>query len=230
MQSENTKLAEYEEEQIDGEFGLVEVVTPKLAYLISEIPYEIVSSPESELIDNGRIDQTDWKLRIKFWHEFRTISDPNLRGTRVPKMKLTNIFGDVCDKTVWSNRVANPYKLSFIIRPINDFEEETELVLQIAAKRLWDIITMDITGKDGKVDAKRGQLLLNAITLAADRARGLAIIRSQSLNLNVNGDNKDLSKSQNQISDIKELDHKIKELTARLNGSSSPSIEGEIIG
>jgi len=211
------------------EFGLVEIVTPKLAYLIKEMSDDILMMSEQDLINAGNINEIDWKLRIKFWHEFRTITDPNLRGTRVPKMKLTNIYGGICEAITWNYKIEDPYKLAFIIRPINDFEEETEIILQLGAKRLWEIMTMDITGKDGKVDAKRGQLLLQAITLAADRARGLAIMRSQSINVNLDKKDSQSIGAINKISDVKELDSKIKELTLKLGSHQADVIDTEAI-
>jgi len=205
------------------------MVTPKLAYLIKNLPEGIATLSEEELITTGTINDIDWKLRIRFWQEFRIITDPHLRGSRVPKMKLTNIYKGVCESITWAYKIENPYKLAFIIRPINDFEEETELVLALAGKRLWQLISMDITGKDGKVDAKRGALLLSAIGLAADRARGLAIMRSQSINVNLDKKDPQAIESINKISDVKELDSKIKELTLKLESHQADVIDAEAI-
>lgn len=212
----------------DGEFRLEDVVPPKVADNIRNLPIETVSLSESDLIQNGDIADVDWKLRVKFWQEFRTITNPQARGSRVPKLKLTNIYKGVCTAASWSRRIANPFKLAFIIRPINDFEEENEISLQIAASRLYELVTMDITGKDGKVDVRRGELLLKTISMVADRARGLAVIRSQSVNVNVDKKVK-AGSEQVQISDINELDKKIAELSSKLGNSSQAILEGEVV-
>jgi hypothetical protein len=211
------------------EFTLSDILTPKLSLVIKELPKDIVELSDQELIIAGKINDLDWKIRIKFWQEFRTIMDPNTRGSRVPKIKITNVINGLCEHTTFSEKLANPYKAAFFFRPMSDFEEEAEMVLQLAGKRLWEIISMDITGKDGKVDPRRAMVLLAGINTAADRSRGLALMRTQSVNVNIDKKSTETTQAIANISDPYQLDKKIKELEAKLGSSKSLIIEGETI-
>jgi hypothetical protein len=212
------------------EFGLEDILTPKTATILRELPEDVLAMSEEELILAGKVNELDWKIRIRFWQEFRTIMDPRARGTRVPKMKMTNIYEGLCDALTFSKKFDNVYKAAFFFRPMSDFEEETEMVLQLGAKRLWEIMTMDIMGKNGKVDAKLASVLLSAIGLAADRSRGLALMRTQSLNVNIDKKSSEATLSAvSSISDPFMLDKKIKELEAKL-GKNTLVIEGETVG
>jgi hypothetical protein len=210
------------------EFGLTDILTPKMARIVSEIPEDALAMSEQELIQAGSINELDWKLRIKFWQEFRKVMDPQIRGNRVPKINVTNVHSGICEHTTLSKKLTCPYKAAFIFRPISDFEEETEMVLQLGAKRLWEIMTMDISGKDGKVDPRRAGILLSAIGLAADRSRGLAVMRSQSVNVNLSKEDSEGKKIINQMSDPDLLEKRIKELESQL-GNNVVYLEGETI-
>lgn len=195
-------------------FDIRTILPLSLAKAIDNIPPNLAEMDEPALVEAVKPTQTDWKLRIRLWQEFRKVTQ-EIKGVQIRKIR-----GDVvCQNIVAYNQfiriVGNPNKAAFILRPIEDFEKETEFMLQIASSRLYEILTMNIVNpKTGLVNNRLGDLLLRAVGMVADRARGLAVARSQTVNVNVNKDEKALHVG----TTTKDLQLRIKEVEAQLAG------------
>lgn len=194
---------------------------PKIANAFETIPPYMAAMDEDDLRVEAKPNETDWKLRIRLWQEYRASCDA-IKGAYFPKVRADLVCQSICSFTHFCRILDKPHKAAFILRPMQDFEQETELLLQISTQRLYQLVNMDfMNDKTGKVDPKLAGVFLQARRMIEDRARGLAIARTQAINYNLNQD----STPKEQSTNPQDLDDRIRELEGKLKGT----IEGEII-
>lgn len=203
---------------IPASFDPTELVQEKLSKTILHLPESYLSCSENELREIVKPNPTDWKMRIRFWGLYEDVTK---RSTRNIKIQGTRIHAGIISAPYFEQYIQNPKKVAFMTRPVADFKEDHDVLTVMGTERLFEIMSMDITDtKMGGVDPRKAGILLQTIQMIHDRSRGMAIQRTQALNVNI-------APGQSQvpikISDPKELDAEITKLQNKLKGRKPKS-------
>lgn len=173
---------------------------------ILELAPAIVDLPESELKSLVKPQPIDYALKTSFWREYTKCE--SVGGVVSPR----DVYGAVATPQYFQNAILNsPFKLAWLCRPHQVYEQEVEALLARGTERLWELMDIDIYKADGTVDPKRGHLVLDTIKMVEQRAKGLAVARVQQVNVNVNAP-KQISAHGTDI----DIDERIRQLESEL--------------
>lgn len=198
------------------------LVSKEFADAIDNIAPAVCELSEPELKSMVKPTPLDYALKTSFWREFQKA---DAAGGVVTSR---DVYGGIATPVYFRNHVLkNQFKVAWLCRPTQIYEKEIEALLTRGTERLWEIIDMDIYNDEGRIDVKRGQLVLDTIKMVEQRARGLAIQRVQSVNLNIEGQKPRMVVGPNDDIDkrIAELESEIKRLP-----SKQEAIDVEVAG
>lgn len=170
---------------------------------------ELLALDERALRNRVRPTPTDYSLRVSFWREF----DDAILKSR--KIKALNVYKGICSEQYWNQKfLRNANKVAWIMKPLQSYEKEIEAVLARATQRLWEVVEMDITdgkpGKQKRICPRRASVLLEAIKMVENRAKGMAVQR-QMTKVETTA-----VKQEQPIAIVDNLDDHIKELEAEI--------------
>jgi hypothetical protein len=175
---------------------------------------------EPELKSMVKPTPLDYALKTSFWREYQKAdSTGGMVTTR-------DVYGGIATPNYFRNHILkNQFKLAWLCRPTQVYEKEVEALLTRGTERLWEIMDMDIHDDDGRIDVKRGQLVLETIRMVEQRAKGLAVQRVQSVNLNIES-----QKPKVLVTNNDDIDKRIAELESELKRLPKPkeSIDVEV--
>lgn len=206
------------------EFSIKTMFSPNVVEAAGKIPEELKTCSEDELIAYAKPTEIEWHIRRRFWEEYHKVSDEAKTG-KVRKVRNDWVCEGVCNPTYFGKLLKRIEKACFILRPLQRFEDQTETQLFRSMNRINEILQMDITDKSGRVDPKRAGVLLQAVKMVTDRARGMATVKTQSMNLNINTDQNTAQTVQPNTPE--QIDSRIAELEAKL-GKTDGVIDAEV--
>ena len=174
---------------------------------IEAIPEAIAELSETELKSLVRPKPMDYALKTSFWREY------NKAEACGGVISFRDVYGGISTPNYFKSHIlSNNYRLAWLCRPTQIYEKEVEALLNRGTERLWELMEMDMYKDDGTLDVKKGYLVLDVIKMVEQRAKGLAVQRVQSVNVNLEG-----GRSVQQIpSTAEEIDQRIKELETEL--------------
>jgi hypothetical protein len=173
---------------------------------INDLAPAIADLSEPELKSMVKPTPIDYALKTSFWREY---SKCEAAGGVVTSR---DVYGGIATPKYFKSMIIeNPFKLAWLCRPTQVYEKEVEALLNRGTERLWELLEMDMYKADGSLDTRCGYLVLDVIKMVEQRAKGLAVQRVQSVNVNI-----DSPRQMIQGSSSKELDERIKELEAEL--------------
>jgi hypothetical protein len=182
---------------------------------------DLLMISEADLKSRVKPTPTDYALRVSFWREFERIM---ARGTG--KVIPSGIYGGICSEAYFNQKfIRNIEKFAWMVRPMQTYEREIEAILYRGTQRLWELIDINIY-KDPertKVDPKLAEVLLKTIQQVENRAKGMAVQRSEqkSMNVNVNTDKPAIRVSNEAAS----IDKRLAELQNELKGVDPQLLE-----
>jgi hypothetical protein len=184
------------------------LVSKEFADAIDHIAPAVCDLSEPELKSMVKPTPLDYALKTSFWREFQKA---DAAGGIVTGR---DVYGGIATPGYFRNHVLkNQFKLAWLCRPTQIYEKEVEALLTRGTERLWEIIDMDIYDDHGRIDVKRGSLVLDTIRMVEQRAKGLAVQRVQSVNLNIEGQKPKLITANDDIDKrIAELETELKRL------------------
>lgn len=192
---------------ISSEEKYLSFVSQELLDAVNRIPDPVAELAERELKSLVSPTPTDYALKTSLWRELYKCEATG--GIVTPR----DIYGGIATSSYFKNHcINNQYRLAWLFRPTQIYEKEVEALLARGTERLWELVEMNIYHDDGEVDTKRGYLVLDTIKMIEQRAKGLAVQRVQSVNVNIEQNNK----QKLQISATDDVDKRIKELEAEL--------------
>ncbi len=189
-----------------------------------KIPSHILEMDEAHLRRECKITAGDERIRVALWREMQyAFSTGN-------KFGMNKLVAGVSTIAYMNRVVRNHYKLAWFLCPIIAYDNQAEALLQCAIHRYQEMLDMDImvdvkvmTGIDEKsgratgyklvkqVDPKRAGLLLNVIRNLEDRVKGTPVSRNLIVSETNTGE-----RSIRDVTDMGELDKKLKELEEKL--------------
>ncbi len=183
----------------------VSLVSKEFTDAISQVPEAVLELSETELKSLVKPSPLDYALKTSFWREYAKCE--SVGGV----VSARDVYGGITTLNYFRNHVLkNNFKLAWLCRPSQVYEKEVEALLSRATERLWELMDMDIYKPDGTIDTRSGSLLLETIKMVEQRARGLAVQRVQSVNVNIE-QNKPA-----RIVGTDDIDRRIKELESEL--------------
>lgn len=202
----------------DREDGARAYLGAELAENVSKVPDEIWAMTDKELAAMAQPAPIDYSLRTSFWREVEKAFDGG------GKVLSKAVYAGICSGHYWRHHVAKDhFKLAWVCRPVQHYEREIDALLVRGTERLWEIVDIPIEDpRSGRLCPRRATVLLEAVKMIENRAKGLAVQRTQSVNLNVN--------SQSVIPDSpKELDNRILELERKIKPMLPPPVQTEVV-
>jgi hypothetical protein len=184
----------------------ISLVSKEFTDAIEQMPDAVLELSETELKSLVKPTPVDYALKTSFWREYAKCE--SVGGV----VSARDVYGGITTINYFRNHVLkNHFKLAWLCRPSQVYEKEVEALLSRATERLWELMDMDIYKEDGSIDTKCGSLLLDTIKMVEQRARGLAVQRVQSVNVNI-----DQNKPAIHINASEDIDRRIKELESEL--------------
>lgn len=164
---------------------------------------------EEELKDEVKPDAVLWQLRIRLWSLIELKLQNQAANIAIDPIEISDIFKDICSKSMFLNRIRDDRKGAFVCRPIYDFQHQLDALLTVGASRLWEIMTLPIKDKKGVMDPKAVGLVLQAFKMLKDTKYGGPVQRV--VTAKVGADDPILNKKPILVEEeIKLLEHKLK--------------------
>lgn len=185
------------------------LVSKEFTEAIENIAPAICELSEPELKSMVKPTPVDYALKTSFWREFQKA---DATGGVVTSR---DVYGGISTPVYFRNHVLkNQFKVAWLCRPTQIYEKEIEALLTRGTERLWEIMDCEIYDDNGRLDVKRGHLVLDTIKMVEQRARGLAVQRVQSVNVNIESQKPKLVVANNDDIDkrIAELESELKRL------------------
>ena len=176
-------------------------------------PDELLELTEVELEDKiGAKDVLNIRrLRIAFWNEYD-------RAARTSQhLKMPNVFAGVCSQGYFRKyAVGNSINLAYMLTPPVDYKVAMEEMVYLAMKHEREILTSSIINQDGEIDARLAGVKQKIAESVHNRAKGMPIHRTQSINQNLNVEQKLETRVVQEIMDLTpdQIEAQIKELNA----------------
>ena len=184
------------------------LVSKEFIDAIDGIAPAVCELSEVELKSMVKPAPIDYALKTSFWREFQKV---DAAGGVVTSR---DVYGGIATPNYFRNHILrNQFKLAWLCRPTQIYEKEVEALLTRGTERLWEIMEMDIYDDHGRIDVKRGGLVLETIKMVEQRAKGLAVQRVQSVNVNIEQRQRIASSTSDDIDKrIAELESELKRL------------------
>jgi hypothetical protein len=187
------------------------VVSKEFSDAIDKMAPAVCELSEPELKSMVKPTPLDYALKTSFWREYQKAEATGCIVTS------RDVYGGIATPTYFKNHVLkNQFRLAWLCRPTQIYEKEVEALLTRGTERLWEIMDMDIYDDYGRIDVKRGHLVLDTIRMVEQRAKGLAVQRVQSVNLNIE------TQKPKAIAANDDIDKRIAELESELKRLPSP--------
>jgi hypothetical protein len=201
---------------------------------IEQIPHELMEKSEP--------DDTQMRLKIAFWNEYRRairIKD------KVPQMVLNKVLFGVCSHGYWKNQVCQrPEVLAWVITPPTEEILVWQELLELGHKKLRRALKLPLVekrywkDKAGEVHVERRanvslvKEVRSIVEMLQNRLHGSIIqkqeIQSKNLHLH-SGDGGPTGKSApEEMAEINGLIKRLEKLTAKVPGLPEVIVEGEI--
>lgn len=196
--------------------AIINLVSRNLEKAIDRIPESVWEMSEKELKKQFETSHNLDLLRRSFWREF----DSAQAGKR--NIIVSNVYSGICVSATWTGRIeANPFKLAYILTPPRDYQNQIEVLLDIATDQILEILELPNKRKDGSADPMLGNVKHRIWETLLDRAKGSVVARSESKVLQANVDMKEVKSLQiddltpDQIDDLLAKHEQKKYLTTR---------------
>ena len=202
----------------EREDGLRSYLSVELIEAVSKIEDEVWAMTDKELAAMAQPAPIDYSLRTSFWREVEKAIDGGM------KVLSKAVHAGICSGHYWRHHVAKDnFKLAWVCRPVQHYEREIDALLVRGTERLWEIVDIPLDDpRSGRFCPRRATVLLEAVKMIENRSKGLAVQRTQAVNLNLN--------AQSVIPDSpKELDNRIMELEKKIKPMLPPSVMSEIV-
>lgn len=191
-----------------------------LKELIKTVPEEIWDMPMYEVINKGKIDIDDRKLRLAFWLEYER-AVRNDTPIHMPNVYKGIVHGSRMNKTI----LANKYKLAFIMTPPEDYKVKLEEMLVLALDEERKILELPVVqtkiqiDKEGneirheKVDSSLASLKHKIRESLQNRVHGAVAqnINQRTINKNFNVDTTSEELSKNSVEDLEKIVNELKQ-------------------
>ena len=153
------------------------LLSKKLANAVESLPTDMKEATEADLRKMLKPGKLLYSLRNSFWKEFERAR------TKGQMMKNSNIVRNICTEVYfYKSVVTDPQKVAWITSPAQNYQSQVEALADKATDRLDELLSIEIHDEDGRIDVRRGELLLKAIVEATNRAKGQAVTRSENRN------------------------------------------------
>lgn len=193
--------------------SVINITPSSVSNAIRYIPETVFAMGEKELKEHAKPTEIEERLRISFWNEYD-------RAQHTMKaMNLSNVYGGVCSQTHFlKNIVSNSFKLAYILTPPTDYQLRIEEMLNFSLDQVRDILAQPHVFPDGAPNPKMADVKVKIFESLLERVKGAVAQRVESKNLNVNVEAGRSVQKADVITSPDEIDKKIRELEADLNG------------
>ena len=181
---------------------------------------DLAELPDHEITANANPSSELWQLRARLWELIDRSEKKMEKFGKTGKITVDTIRKGICSRSRFNNYMADPYKAAFICRPMVSPEDRIDNQVMAARARLWEIMSLPISDKDGKPDKAVAKLVFDVAKMMVEHKFGTPLQRSQTI-----------SKVQTQKvpapQDMSVIDEELKLLNERVGKiSSKASAEG----
>lgn len=155
-------------------YSVVNLVTERVREAMLRVPADTHALSEGQLRQIVAPTHTDDSLRVSFWREYEKCVAFGLK-----RITATSIFSGICTEGYFFKLLDNPEKVAWLVRPVQAYQKHVEALLFRGLSRVEEIVNAEITDKDGKLDVKRARLVLEAVVMLDNRAKGMAVQKVQ---------------------------------------------------
>lgn len=168
------------------EQSAVAVYSEGIQKAIEAVPKEIRDMDEQELAEKFDPGLKLYEVKRAFWEEYTQAQMEN-RKMRVYKVH------EAINKDYFYKIIKDPYKMAWILHPMQRYENKIQAVLDKAVSRYNELIGMEITtikrikDENGdyriieEVDPRKAAVLFQVIKSVEDRVKGSAVQRQVSV-------------------------------------------------
>lgn len=200
----------------ENPISILHMTRGKLQEAVLAVPDDIGMMTEKELRKELKPTSVDYCLRVSFWREYEAA----VREKREYIAARTVLLGICSDAYFYQKFLKDPFRVAWLVKPVQAYMKEIEAVLLRGTERLWELVDIDIEIEDKRgnkvVCSRLATVLLETIKMIEARAKGHAMQRSEmravSLNLNEPHGVKTPT-------DHHTLTARLKELSEKLHGS-----------
>lgn len=160
--------------------SIVALSPTKLANAIKCVPTGFLEMNREELEVEINPSKTDKAIKIAFWREYNR---SRLTDTHI---SMRGICNGICQEAyLYHKFLPSSKKIAWMLQANLSDEIGMQIMYEKSMDRLDEILHSDMSDKNGRLDARRAEVVLKAIQLIENRVKGLAIQRTESKNLNV---------------------------------------------
>lgn len=155
---------------------VVNKLTEELRAKAMNLPPHLLAQHESELEkyikDVGT--QTIEQIRLSFWDEYTLACD---NGT---KMRMKAVYARVCSREYFYKAIINDSEaFAYILHPPKDYMLKMRGLLELAQRRLEEILKLPIVNKKGVADTRLIGEIVKIAVLVDNRVKGAVVQKIQ---------------------------------------------------
>lgn len=195
---------------------VVNRLTPELKERVLQIPPYLLNQTEKELISYLHESGSSVlePLRLAFWDEFAIASDTNKR------MRVAGIYGDICSREYFNREISKDHRaMAFILHPPRDYMYKMRSLLELAHRRLEEILNLPIKDGRGKVDTALLDKFIKIAVLVENRVRGAV---TQKLQIDQTSKNFNLNTTVEAPKSVRQIEAEIKKIEREIEALEAP--------
>lgn len=147
------------------------------------------------------------QMRLAFWDEYAMAQDQKR------PINIASVYRLSSQMYFQRNILENPLKLAYILSPPQKYQYKMREMLDIAHKRMREVLTLPIIDRKGQPNTKLIGEIVKIAILLENRVMGAVKqqveVRTKSLNVNVNSDRKDYYDVE---AEIRQVEKQLKDL------------------
>lgn len=200
----------------DNPKAVINLVSKKFAEAMKQVPQKLLNLSEKTLAEAIKPNEKTRRLRHTFWAEYSMVMQKNS-----PKMKMANVYAPVCGPDYFFKRISeDPNLVAWILLPPQEFEVVVTEAAEFGMERIRkEILQAPLYKDNGQFDTKTAALVVEVTKFLTLRAHGA--VTQKTMNLNLNKNQEIPGSSENNLTDVTDIDARIRELEAGLKGKGS---------
>ena len=153
----------------------------KLRLLIEDKDPDLDLLNDDEIVEHAQPNSTLWELRARLWICIDKREADLEKFGKCDPLLVEEIRKGICSEKQFNRFLNNPVQSAFLSRPLGSPESRQEDLVRAANARLWEILSMPLTDKNGRPDKAMAKIVFDTAKMVMERKYGTAIQRTETL-------------------------------------------------
>lgn len=157
------------------------ILSRKLKTMIEGTDPDLDLLSDLEITEQAAPTAMMWELRARLWILIDARENDLRKFGKCDPLKVDEIRKGICSEKQFNRYLSNPMQAAFLARPLGSPENRQEDLARAAHARLWEILSLPLTDKDGRPDKALAKLVFDTSRMVIEHKYGTAIQRSETL-------------------------------------------------